>query len=80
VNRRALDLAPQSEESDNKILREVEAAACRSSAAESALTPFETSSSWWPKLSLWSKAENGGNKESPKAPASVDHTKKDGGS
>jgi hypothetical protein len=79
VSRKATEIAHKSEESEVKILREAEAAASRSSATESALKPIgSSSSSWWPNMSLWSKAENAGNKESQEAPPRAEPTKKDG--
>jgi len=74
------DAAHQSEASDLKIIREAEVAPSRSSATESALKPTGTSiSSWWPKMSLWSKAENSGNKESEDDPAQIEPPKKASG-
>jgi hypothetical protein len=78
--RKAVDGAPRPNESEVKVVREIEKAASRSSATEAALKPIRSSSSWWPNINLWSKSESPATKDSAETSPRFEATKtnKDG--
>jgi muconolactone delta-isomerase len=73
-----LEVPGKAKEDEIKILRAAEAAASKTTATESALKPEGSSSSWWPKLSLWT-AKNSDDKTKTSTDLASNPTKKEEG-
>lgn len=73
--RKVVDVAHRPNESEVKFVRETEEGASRISATEAALKPIQSSSSWWPNISLWSKSESAATKDSAETSPRFEATK-----